>query len=90
MADRSLEQMDNALDRAEQILAEHSGRLDTMTRAMTEFTHSVEQAFERFEQQHEDHEAILKGHEVRIRMMEDVQRDTREMLRILIERTTGA
>jgi hypothetical protein len=90
MADRSLEQMDNALDRAEQILAEHSGRLDTMTRAMTEFTHSVEQAFERFEQQHEDHEAILKGHEVRIRMMEDVQRDTREMLRILIDRTTGA
>jgi hemerythrin len=62
--------------------------LDVMVQAITAFTHSVEMGFERFEQHHQDHETLIRGQESRIELMEEAQRDTREMLRILVERTS--
>jgi hypothetical protein len=88
MSDRTSEQMNSALDRAEQIMAETSSRLDVMVQAITAFTHSVEMGFERFEQQHQDHETLIQSQEIRIQLMQEAQKDTREMLRILVERTS--
>jgi hypothetical protein len=82
MSDNNLEQVNNRLDRVEEILVAHSERMDTMTQAITQLTHIVEQAHERQEQS-------LADHERRIAMMEDVQHDTRQMLQLLINRTIG-
>jgi hypothetical protein len=62
--------------------------LDVMVQAITAFTHSVEMGSERFDQQHQDHERLIRGQESRIELMEEAQKDTREMLRILVERTS--
>jgi predicted lysophospholipase L1 biosynthesis ABC-type transport system permease subunit len=56
--------------------------MDAMTQAITQLTHIVEQA-------HERQERDLMDHDRRLKMMEDVQRDTREMLQILIARSSG-
>jgi cobalamin biosynthesis protein CobD/CbiB len=53
-----------------------------MTQAITQLTHVVEQA-------HERQERDLADHDRRLKVMEDVQRDTREMLQILIARSSG-
>jgi hypothetical protein len=82
MSDNSLEQVNNRLDRVEEILVAHSERMDTMTQAITQLTHIVEQA-------HDRHERSLADHEQRIALMEEVQRDTRQMLQILISRSAG-
>ncbi|MFM2430150.1 MAG: hypothetical protein RLZZ511_1363 [Cyanobacteriota bacterium] len=75
-------QANNRLDRVEEILVAHSERMDVMTQAITQLTYVVEQA-------HERQERDLAEHDRRIKMMEDVQRDTRAMLQILIERSAG-
>jgi hypothetical protein len=56
--------------------------MDTMTQAITQLTHIVEQA-------HERQERSLADHDRRIAMMKDVQCGTRQMLKILINRTIG-
>jgi predicted lysophospholipase L1 biosynthesis ABC-type transport system permease subunit len=56
--------------------------MDAMTQAITQLTHIVEQA-------HERQERDLMDQDRRLKMMEDVQRDTREMLQILIARSSG-
>jgi predicted lysophospholipase L1 biosynthesis ABC-type transport system permease subunit len=56
--------------------------MDAMTQAITQLTHIVEQANERQERD-------LMDRDRRLKMMEDVQRDTREMLQILIARSSG-
>jgi hypothetical protein len=78
MAENNIEQVNNRLDRVEEILVAHSERMDVMTQAITQLTYVVEQA-------HERQERDLAEHDRRIKMMEDVQRDTRAMLQILIQ-----
>jgi hypothetical protein len=82
MAENNIGQVNNRLDRVEEILIAHSERMDVMTQAITQLTHVVEQA-------HERQERDLADHDRRLKMMEDVQRDTREMLQILIARSSG-
>jgi hypothetical protein len=66
----------------EEILVTHSERLDTLTLQMetmvqttTQLTHVVEQAHEQ--------------HDRRIQLMEEVQRDARQMLQIVITQFTN-
>ena len=82
MPENNLEQVNNRLDQVEAILLAHSERMNVMTQAITQLTHIVEQA-------HERHESDLADHDRRLKVMETVQQDTHEMLRILIERSTG-
>jgi transposase len=75
MAENHIEQVNNRLDRVEEILVAHSERMDMMTQAITRLTHVVEQA-------HERQEWDLADHDRRLKRMEDVQQDTRAMLQI--------
>ncbi len=96
MAENNIGQVNHRLDRVEEILVAHSERMDAMTQAITQLTHIVEQAHERQERDLADHDRRLQTMEglqqtssQRLSMMEDIQRDTREMLQILIARSSG-
>lgn len=83
MPDPTNAQLGNRLDRIEELMVSHTERLTVMTQAITQLTHIVEQA-------HDRQELTIADHDRRLKIMEDVQIDTRQMLQILIARSAGA
>jgi uncharacterized protein YjaG (DUF416 family) len=110
MAENNIGQVNNRLDRVDEILLIHSERLDVMTQAIERLAHMVKRADERREQalasrnqrlqamedlqqssnqQLKIFEGLQQGSSRRLDSMEDLQRDMREMLQILIARSSG-
>jgi hypothetical protein len=82
MTDRTPQQVDMTLDRVEQISSENTVNIAELQTYVSQFVRAVDQ-------QLQAHSAIMARHDSRIAILEEAQHDTKEMLRILIERTTG-
>lgn len=103
MNDRTPEQINNALDRSEQILAEQAQRLDNVTIALDRLTGLVEQIGERTNARLTQHDRELDDqderterlerdhleHSSRMAKLEGIQADIKIMLEILVKRSIG-
>jgi hypothetical protein len=103
MNDRTPEQVNNALDRSEQILAEQAQRMDNVTLALDRLTGLVEQIGERTNARLTQHDRELDDqderterleqnhleHAARMAKLEDIQADVKVMLEILLRRSIG-
>jgi hypothetical protein len=103
MSDRTPEQVNSALDRSEQILAEQAQRMDNVTLALDRLTGLVEQIGERTNARLTQHDRELDEQDVRterleqnhlehadrMAKLEDIQADVKVMLEILLRRSIG-
>jgi hypothetical protein len=103
MNDRTPEQINNALDRSEQILVEQAQRMDNVTVTLDRIATLVERIGERTEARSYQHDLELDDHDERVERLEqnhlehatrlskleDIQADMKVMLEILVRRSVG-
>jgi hypothetical protein len=89
MTDRTPQQVDMTLDRVEQISAQNTANIAEMQTYISQFVRAVDQRLQEHNEWLQAHDALMAKQDSRIAILEDAQLDTKEMLRILIERTTG-
>ncbi len=99
MNDRTPEQINNSLDRTEQILSDLTVRLDTVILAIANIP-TLEERNRRRHQQHDlesdDHDERIERlernhleHDSRMTKLEDIQADMKIMLETLLRRSIG-
>jgi chromosome segregation ATPase len=103
MTDRTPEQANSALDRAENILADLTLRLDRLERTVEIFAQTVAESVATtnrrllsLETSREEHEETIKrldtlitGHDVRMRQLEENGQDLKPILQTLTRRFSG-
>ena len=94
MNDRTPEQIDNALDRSEQILAQQSIALDRLVPLVEEIGINTRRRLQQHDLELDDHDEKVERlerdhleHSTRMAKLEDIQADIKSMLELLVQRS---